>query len=152
TLPTRHATGFRSRARPFAPRMVVHRVRAQWRKLPDEAFPHRHRERRGNADMLEPSVVIVPTEPARADCVLAALVQTKSGDNALRRAHVLDLDHRALTRLVHTRLRLGDHTVQASSFEAREPFERNLSVARNRCEIHRTLDGTEQLFQCGAPL
>src|SRR5215471_7623906 len=60
---------------------------------------------------------------------------------------MLHLDHRALARQVSAGLQLCNDTVQARAFEAREPVERNRSIARCGCEVHRGLCSDEQLFE-----
>src|SRR5262245_59450104 len=60
---------------------------------------------------------------------------------------MLDLDHRALSRLVFPRLRFGDDAVQTGSFEARQPVERNGGIARHGREMDWRLCPIEQLFE-----
>ena len=68
-------------------------------------------------------LVVVEAEQQRADqLVLAVLVPAKAGDDAVGRARVLDLDHRALAGLIRPRRRLGDHAVEAGALEARQPL------------------------------
>src|SRR5207244_1631897 len=99
-LPPGHAAALRVCLRPFPPRMLVERVLAQRRELVHELFAHRHRERRGHADVLQPAAAVVEAQEERPDRVLAGLVPTESRYHAFRGARVLDLDHRALAGLV----------------------------------------------------
>ena len=79
---------------------------------------------------MQRALVVVEAEQQRADePVLSRLVPAKARDDAVGRARVLDLDHRALARLVRAVLRLGDHAVETGAFEPREPVRRH---ARSR--------------------
>ena len=85
-------------------------------------FADRHRERRRHADVVQRAVVVVEAEQQRADQLAGAvLVPAEAGDDAVGGAHVLDLQHRALARLVRAARRLGDHAVEPGALEAVEP-------------------------------
>ena len=73
---------------------------AQRLQLLRELLARRHRERRRDADVVQHAVIVVEAEQQRADGVLAALVPAEAGDHAVGGARVLDLEHRALARLV----------------------------------------------------
>ena len=68
-----------------------------------------------------------------------ALVPAEAGDDAIGGARVLDLDHRALARLVARPTRLGDDAVEAGAFEARRASRRDRAIARHRREVERRL-------------
>ena len=84
---------------------------------------------------------------------MPVLVPAKAGDDAIGRARVLDLDHRALAGLVVAVRRLRDHAVEAGAFEARRASRARR--ARSRVIGVRWIGGSrlrEQLFERGAPL
>src|SRR5690606_7065602 len=112
----------------------------------------RHRERRRHADVLEDALLVVEAEQERADRIAARLVKAKARDDAIRRAHVLDLDHRALARLVVLVLALRDDAVESRAFEALEPTERRRAIARRRRDVERRLRVLEQRLEHVAAL
>src|SRR6185369_4773276 len=97
-LPAGHAARFGFGAGPRAPRVIDDRVLAERRELFHQLLAHRHRERRGYADVLQHAAVVIEAEQQRPDSVLAALVPAESRDHAIGGANVLDLEHRALPR------------------------------------------------------
>ena len=117
--------------------MALERVHPQRRQLLGQLLAHRHRERRRHADVLQAAAVVVEAEQQRADLVVAALVPAEAGDDAVRGARVLDLDHGALARLVGGVDRLGHHAVEAGALEALEPLGRQRPVVRHRREVDR---------------
>src|SRR5579862_6523211 len=101
--------------------MVDQRVLAKRLELLDERMARRHRERRRDADVLQAATIVEQPEQQRADGVSSALVPAKSGDDAVSRARVLDLDHRADAGLIARAFRFGDDAVQARALESRQP-------------------------------
>src|ERR1051326_695911 len=98
---------------------------SQGRELMRELAALRHRERRGDADVMQMPAVVVEAEEQRADqFVFAVLVPAESGDDAVRRAGVLDLDHRALPRLVMAVSGLRNDAIQSGAFDVIEPLPR----------------------------
>ena len=130
--------------------MVLERVLPQRRQLRGELLAHRHRERRRDADVMQRPLVVVQPEQQRADRILSALVPAKTGDDAVGRARVLDLDHRALAGLVGAVVRLRDHAVEAGAFEALQPLGGDLAIARHRREVERRLDVRQQLLRAAS--
>ena len=145
-----HAVDLGRRLGPLAPRMALERVHAQRRQLLGQLLAHRHRERRRHADVLQAAAVVVEAEQQRADLVVAALVPAEAGDDAVGGARVLDLDHRALARLVGGVDRLGDHAVEAGALEALEPLGRQRAIVGHRREVDRRGGGAEQPLEPGA--
>src|ERR1041385_8245784 len=62
------------RLRPFAPRMVLEGVLAQRRQLRHQLPPRGHRERRGDADVMERAFGVVETEQQRADAFVLSVL------------------------------------------------------------------------------
>ena len=60
------------------------------------------------------------------------LVPAEAGDDAVRRAPVLDLEHRALAGLVGAVEALRDHAVEAGALEPVEPVGGERAVLRGR--------------------
>ena len=100
---------FRSdrRAGAGAPGMAGEGAAAQRRRAPSPAPAAGHRERRGDADVVQAAGVVEQAEQERADrlgpALDAALVPAQAGDDAIGGALVLDLQHRPLARLVGAR-------------------------------------------------
>jgi hypothetical protein len=65
---------------------------------------------------------------------------------------VLDLEHRALARLVGIRGAFRDDPVEPGPFEALEPLRGLRAIARDRSQVNGRRDVGEQLFQPSAPL
>ena len=102
---------------------------------------------------MERARVVVEAEQERADeLVLAVLVPAEAGDDAVGGARVLDLDHRALARLIGERVGLGHDAVEPGALEALEPVGGDRAVARRRREVDRRLDAGEGLLEARAPL
>src|SRR3712207_1780703 len=76
--------------RPLLPRVPVQRLGPVGRQLLDQLRAAGHREGRGDADVLQ-GALVVEAEQQRADD-RPALVPPEPGDDAVRGAHVLDLD------------------------------------------------------------
>ena len=112
-LRARHARRVVGGAGPVAPGMVLQRVLAQRRQFVSQLPAHRHREGRGDADVLQHAGVVVQAQQQRAHGILAVAVPAKARHHAIGGARVLDLEHRALAGLVGRVLGLGDHAVQA---------------------------------------
>src|SRR3954462_495158 len=102
--------------------------------------------------MLQHARVVIEPEEQGADRILAGLVPAKPGDDALRRARMLDLDHRALARLVRRIERLGKDPVEPGPLEALEPVHGDLPFASSWRELHRRADLREQLLKLGAAI
>ena len=73
----RHAARFGGGARPFSPRMVLHRVLAQRRKLLNKLLAHRHGEGGGDADVLQHAAVVVLPRSSEPTASLPLLCQRK---------------------------------------------------------------------------
>ena len=131
--------------------MRRHRVLAQRLELFDQLLALLHRERRGHADVMQPSLVVEQSEQQRADDVGFLLVPAKTGDHAVGGARVLDLEHRALAGLIRRVLRLRDHAVEARALEALQPLGRDLAIAGHRRQIDRRRDLRQQLLERRAP-
>ena len=128
--------------------MVLDRVAAQRLELRRELPSHRHRERRGHADVVKGSVLVIePEEQGSNERVLSILVPAESGDDAIRGARVLHFDHRALARLVDAELRLDDDPVEARALESRQPLCRGPRIACHRRQVNRRLDPGERALQ-----
>ncbi len=77
-LPSGHAAALRVGLRPRPPGMLLQRVLAEWRELFHELPAHRHRERRGDADVLQLATVVVEAQQEGAHRVLTGLVPAES--------------------------------------------------------------------------
>ncbi len=128
---------------PPGPRVRVRVRRARLdderRELLDQRGAPRRRERRGDADELELARVVVQAEQGRAEQRHRGgrrLVQAVPREHDVRLAAVLDLEHRALVRLVRAVERLGDDAVQARPLERVEPLPRHGDVARAGRGVH----------------
>src|SRR3989441_3286870 len=109
----RHPSPSLEGAGPLPPRVRHEGVLAQRSELLRDPASLRHRERRGHADVVECSLRVVEPEEQRADPLARSLlVPAEAGDHAVGGAHVLDLDHHTLARLVDAGLVLGDHPVE----------------------------------------
>jgi hypothetical protein len=103
--------------------------------------------------VVERAGAVVEAEQERADeLVLAVLVPAEPGDDAVRGARVLDLEHRALARLIGERVGLGHHAVEPGALEALEPVGGDGAIARHRRDVDRRLDAGEGLLEAGAAL
>src|SRR5438105_4790607 len=60
---------------------------------------------------------------------------------------MLDLEHRALSRLIRGRRGLGNHAIKAGALEALQPVEREVAFARHRREVERATDLLEELLE-----
>ncbi len=120
--------------------MTVERALAQRLEQCGQLLPRCHRERRGHANVMERALRVVEPEEERPDSPTTALVPTKASDDAIGRARVLDLEHRAFARLVDTLDRLGDDPIEAGAFKAIEPLDCDGAVARHRREVDRRLE------------
>jgi hypothetical protein len=60
---------------------------------------------------------------------------------------VLDLEHRAFSRLVGSRVEFCDDAVEAGAFELLQPATRLGGVARRRGEVQRRRRAAEQAFE-----
>jgi len=85
---------------------------------------------------MQPLLLVIQAEEQRSDgLVFPVLVPAETRDDTVGRPDVLDLDHRALARLVRRAGGLGHHAVQPRPFEARQPLERLRAVARHRGQM-----------------
>ena len=83
-------------------------------------------------------VVVVEAEQERADHrARPVLVPAEAGDDAVGRARVLDLDHRALAGAVRRVETLGHHAVETGALEAAEPVLGERAIARRGREVDR---------------
>jgi len=81
--------------------VILHRVLPQRFEQRHQLLADFHIERRRHADVMEIAMLVIETEQERADAfTLAVLVPPEAGDDAVGGARVLDLEHRALARLV----------------------------------------------------
>ncbi len=99
-----------------------------------------------------PFVIVQPEQQRPHEPVFSRLVPAKARDNTIGGARVLDLDHRALARLVHSVRRLDDDTIETGALKAREPIRRDRMIGRHRCEIDRRLDVSQEPLEAYAPL
>ena len=94
----------------------------------------------------------VEPEQQRADRLRLGLVQAEAADDAVRRALVLDLEHRARVRLIRVLGVLGDDAVQAGALEVLEPAGGERLVARERRDVERRRGAGQRGLQRGAAL
>ena len=132
--------------------MRLERAFAQRRQLLQQLLPHRHRERRRHADVMQHAGIVVQAEQQRADGVGAVLVPAEAGDDAVGAARVLDLQHRALARLIDRRFELRDDAVEAGAFELLQPALGLGPIACHRRQVQRRLRAAEQPLEPRAPL
>ena len=140
---------------PLAPRMAVERALAQRRQLGRPArLPHRHRERRRDADVVQPPASSYsPSSSDPTQLVLPRLVPAEAGDDAVGRARVLDLDHRALARLRTCRPAGFAITPSRPAPSNRASHSRaTAAIARHRRQVDRRLDARERALEPRAPL
>ncbi len=131
--------------------MAVERVSAQRLQVGRQLPARGHRKRGRDADVVQPLPIVVQTQQERPhQLVPPVLVPPEPGDNTIRGARVLHLDHRALSRLVRTGLRLGDHAIEPGALEPRQPFDRDLAVSCHRRQVNRWRDAGEQLLEVAA--
>ena len=102
--------------------------------------------------MLKHSVVVVQAQQERSQRPLAALVPAESRHYAVGAAHVLDLEHRALARLIRCACRLGDNTIQPRTLEALQPVDCELRVAGHRRQMEWAADLLEELLELAPAL
>src|SRR5207249_6675678 len=139
-LASRHSPRPFERAGPLPPGMTGERVRAQRGELLRQPPPRLRGERRGHADVVQRAQGVVEAEQKRADeLARTVLVPAEAAHHAVRGAGMLDLDHRALARLVGRGLVLGDDAVEPGALEAVEPLLRDHAVAAAGREVHGTL-------------
>src|SRR6185295_19425192 len=123
---------------PFLPGVAVRRVLAEGRQLLGERRPAVPRERGRDPDVVELAVVVVQPQQERADVRAGpVLVPPEAGHDAVGRPLVLDLQHRALARLVRRLEALGDDAVEAGALDTVEPICRGVPIARRRGEVNR---------------
>src|SRR5688572_809863 len=138
---------------PLAPRVSLERTLTKRRQLTRQLPAPCHGECRGHADVMQPAAVVVETKQQRSDeLVFPVLVPAKAGNDTVRRARVLDLDHRALAGLIRAGDGLRDHTIESGALESGEPFDGEITVARDRCEMHRRLRAGQHAFELCATL
>ena len=101
--------------------------------------------------MMEQAIVIIKAEEERTHNLSCPRI-SKSANDAVGSALLLDLDHRALTRAIVEGGSLGDHTVEGAA-AASQPAERNFPIAGHRRELETIcFILTEELFQLFTPL
>ena len=84
--------------------------------------------------MLQRTCSVKQTEQQRTNQgAIALLVPAKSSDYAVAIALVFDLEHDTFIRLIGTLKGLGDHSVEACTFEALKPVQRNTAIGSCRC-------------------
>ena len=101
---------------------------------------------------MERALRVVEPEEERPDSPTTALVPTKASNDTIRRARVLDLEHRALARFVDPLNRLGDDPIEAGAFKAIEPLGCNSAIARHRRQVDRRPNLPEDRFEPRATL
>ena len=108
-------------------------------------------ERRRDADVLQPAVG-VQAEQQRAEqrpLGRRGLVLPVAGDDDVRGALVLDLQHRAAVGGVRRPERLGDDAVEPGALERAEPLLGLGRVARRPGQVDRGYDARERLLEPG---
>ena len=105
------------------PRMALE-VGHQRLQLLEQLPAARHREGADDADRGQRAVVVVEPEHQRADRVRPALVHPVAGDDAVRGALVLDLEHDPLVRLVGAR---------SAAWRRPRPARRPRTRSNHRC-------------------
>ncbi len=101
--------------------------------------------------MVQHSVVVVEAQEERADA-LAVLVGAEPRDDAVGRAQVLHLEHRALALAVGGVERLRDHTVEPRTLEATEPVARDVGILGRGGEVDGGRSRSEHRLEAGAAL
>ena len=123
--------------RPVAPGVTRHRVQPQGLELLHELLAARRREARADADVVEPSrVVVEPEQEGAHHRPRAVLVPAEACHGAVGGARVLHLHHRAHARLVGAIEPLRHDAVEAGSLESREPVGGDRAVAGRGGEEH----------------
>jgi hypothetical protein len=135
---------------PVAPRVIGHRVVGERRELGQQLAPERSGERRGNPDVMQPSVIVVQAEQQRTDA-LTVLVDPVARHGALGGALVLDLHERPLVGRVRVGEALRDHAIEPGTLEGREPLGGLCRVGARRREVDRP-SRSQVLHQQPVPL
>jgi hypothetical protein len=103
--------------------------------------------------VVECAGIVVQAQQQRADVgARPILVPSESGDDAVGRPLVLDLEHRPFAGLVRGIEALGDHPVEPGTLEPGEPVGGHRSIRRRRRQVDRRLHGAEHRFQSCTPL
>jgi hypothetical protein len=79
-------------------------------------------------------------------------VHPVAGDDAVGGAHVLDLEHHPLVRLVRQVERLGDDAVESGALELVEPPQGDVAVGRGRRDVHGRTGVRQRLLERPAPV
>ena len=87
-------------------------------------------DRRGEADMVELARIVVEAEQQRADLLALGRV-AEAADHAVRRAQLLDLEHRPLAGPIGLVAALGDDAVERAAGQV-EPRQGDRAVAACR--------------------
>ena len=133
--------------------MSLRRAFAQGLEDRRQLRPLRLGERRRHPQLVQAPVGVEEPQDHRADeRPRAVLVPAKARENAVHRAFVLHLDHRALARLVAVAPRLRDDAVEPRALEALEPLLGDGSVVGDGGDVHRSLRVAEDVLQQGAAL
>ena len=85
--------------------------------------------------MVQHAFLVVEPEQQRSHRIVRVLVPAEAGDDAVRRAGVLDLEHRARAGRVRQVFRLRDHAVETRAFELCEPLGGLLAIAGHRRQV-----------------
>ena len=102
---------------------------------------------------MELAVVVEQAEQQRADVRAGpVLVPAEAGDDAVRGALVLDLEHRPLAWLVGRVEPLRDDPVETGALEPVEPVGGEVPLPRRGREVDRRLDPRERRLQPRPPL
>jgi hypothetical protein len=112
----------------------------------EQLLPAALGERGRDADVAEPLLLVVEPEQERAR-ERPVDEPAEAGDGAVGRSLVLDLDHRAATRLVRHVGTLGDDAVDARALEAVEPAGGAGRVVGRRREEERRREAAEERLQ-----
>ena len=131
--------------------MLVQRALAQWRELLDQFCSPIPGERARDPDVMERALVIEQPQEQGADVrARPVLVPSEASDDTIRRALMLDLEHRALAGLIRRVELLGDDTIETGALEVIEPFGRERAVAGGRRQVDRCRGIGQNGFEAGA--
>ncbi len=138
---------------PISPRVAFEGVLAKGLELGGELDAPLVGEARGHADVVQRAARVVEPEQQRAHVGAGAvLVPAKARDDRVAGALVLDLEHRALARLVGAVSRLGHHTVEARALEAMKPVLCDGAVGRRGRQVDRRVHALQHRHEPRAPL
>src|SRR5262245_24774093 len=127
---------------PIFPRVTGECVFAIGRKVFDQLAAHLVREARADADVLQRAGVVVKAQQKRSHSRTPAFfVPSKTSNDTIAIAFVLNLQHDPLIALVDARNALGYDAVETRALEASKPIGGDADLVACRSQMNRGHDG-----------